>query len=483
LLAVGFSVKAGTDAIAVGVRPGKVLAPSASTADRGGMLTRVLARSTVFDGDDDDVLPVCTPDGWIVLVGLGAPADDCPARLRRIGGTLLQSLADTGIDHLDVMLDLGPADAAQVAYGMRLRSWRPDPRYRTKPDPDQAAPLASATMICADPGAAEAAYRPLGTRADAADFVRDLVVAPANRLTPAQFVQRLGQLTALGVTVEDIDLAATPMPLLQAVGRGSAEAPRLVTLSWPGRPARTAAPIVLVGKGITFDAGGLSIKAADEMEEMKGDMAGAAAVAGAIWAAAARSAAQPVVGVLALAENMPSGRACRPGDVVVGRAGLSVEIVDADAEGRLILADALSFAAERFRPALMIDLATLTGAVETALGDGRAGLFSNDDDLATRLLAAGEDEEERLWRLPLTDVYDSALKSDIADLRNCDWADDSPDALHAARFLEHFVPEGLPWAHLDIAGVTEAEEDGPLATKGPTAFGVRLLDRLVGGGE
>jgi leucyl aminopeptidase len=447
------------------------------------MLTRVLARSTVFDGDDDDVLPVCTPDGWIVLVGLGAPGDDCPARLRRIGGNLLQSLADTGIDHLDVVLDLGPVDTAQVAYGMRLRSWRPDPNYRSKPDPDQVASLASATMICADPGAAEAVYRPLAACADAADFVRDLVVAPANRLTPALFVERLGQLAALGVTVEDIDLTATPMPLLQAVGRGSAQAPRLVTLCWPGHPARTAAPIVLVGKGITFDAGGLSIKPADELEEMKGDMAGAAAVAGAIWAVAARAAAQPVVGVLALAENMPSGRASRPGDVVIGRAGLSVEVVDADAEGRLILADALSFAAERFHPALMIDLATLTGAVETALGDCRAGLFCNDDDLARRLLAAGEEEEERLWRLPLTDVYDSALKSDIADLRNCDWDDESPDALHAARFLEHFVPKGLPWAHLDIAGVTEAEEDGPLAAKGPTAFGVRLLDRLVGGAE
>jgi leucyl aminopeptidase len=234
----------------------------------------------------------------------------------------------------------------------------------------------------------------------------------------------------------------------------------------------------LVGKGVTFDSGGIGIKPAEDMEEMKGDMAGAAAVVGALYALAFRRAPVSVIGVLALAENMPSGRACRPGDVVVSHAGLTVEIVDTDAEGRLILADALSFAASRYQPRLIVDLATLTGAVEEALGRHRAGLFCADDALAARLIALGDEEEEPLWRLPLTEADDEALKSPVADLRNCGW-EDGPDASHAARFLQHFVPPAVAWAHLDIAGVSEIEEDGPLAAEGPTGFGVRLLDHLV----
>lgn len=478
---IGFTPVAGTDAIAVGVRPGGVLAPTAGRVDRGGMIARVLAGSRAFKGEEGDVLPVCTPDGWIVLVGLGDPDEDAADRFRRIGGSLYQELADAGISRLDVALDLSPAEAAEVAYGLALRSWRPPLRYRSKPDPDEVPTLDAVRMVSGDPDAARAAYEPLAARAAAAALVRDLVVAPGNELTPEGFLSRLRGLQDHGIGVEDVDPAAVPLPLLAAVGAGSAHPPKLVVLTWPGGEG---APVVLVGKGITFDAGGISIKPAEDLEEMKGDMAGAAAVAGALLAAALRKAPVALVGVLALAENMPSGRACRPGDVVVGHAGLSVEIVDTDAEGRLVLADALSYAAERFKPRMMIDLATLTGAVEEALGRHRAGLFTASDDLAGRLMAAGEAEEERLWRLPLTDVYDEAVRSPVADLRNCCWEEeDGPDALHAARFLAHFVPEGVPWAHIDIAGVAEADEDGPLAAEGPTGFGVRLLDRLVGDGR
>jgi leucyl aminopeptidase len=307
-------------------------------------------------------------------------------------------------------------------------------------------------------------------------FARDLVVAPGNVLTPPAFVEALGNIP--GVELEVIDPKKAGLNLLHAVGQGSGFAPALAVLRYRGAGKKDK-PAALVGKGITFDTGGIDIKPAKYMELMKGDMGGGAAVAGALMALAARKAPINAVGVIAIAENAVSGRATRPGDVVKGYGGLTVEIIDTDAEGRLALADALAYTADKLSPSKIIDLATLTGAVEIALGFERAGLFSTDDKLAGQLFAAGEAEDEKLWRLPLTDAYDDAIKSDIADLRNCTW-ERGPDHIHAARFLQHFVPKDIPWAHLDIAGMSEADEDGPLAAEGPTGFGVRLLDRVLG---
>ncbi|WP_158240754.1 leucyl aminopeptidase [Telmatospirillum siberiense] len=479
MLTIGFSATAGTGARAVGIRPDEELLPSARAADaETGVIGCVLAGKHHFGGDDDDVLPVCTPSGWLVLVGMGPEAGQDGRRLRRIGGNLFAELAESGIEHLDVVLDLSPAEAAELAYGMRLRAWRPPARYKSKVDPDEAWSFVSASIVTSDPAAASAHFARLAPCADGVALARDLVVAPANELTPSHFIERLELLREQGVTCDVFDPLEHDLGLLQAVGQGSIHRPRLAVLRWSGRRRRTS-PIALVGKGVTFDSGGLGIKPSEDMEEMKGDMAGAAAVVGALYALAARRAPVEVIGVLALTENMPSGSSCRPGDVVSSHAGLSVEIVDTDAEGRLILADALSFTASRYRPRQIIDLATLTGAVEVALGRHRAGLFCTDDVLAERLMAIGEAEDEPLWRLPLTEAYDEDLKSPVADLRNCGPDDDGPDALHAARFLQHFVPRAIPWAHLDIAGLSEAEEDGPLAAEGPTGFGVRLLDHLV----
>ncbi len=482
MLTIGFAAAAGGGAQAVGVRPDDVLLPAAEAADKAGLIRHVLAGRHRFAGDDDDVLPICTPSGWLVLVGMGPQAGQDGLRLRRIGGNLFAELAESGLDHLDVALDLSPGDAAELAYGMCLRAWRPPARYKSKIDPDEVWSLVSATVVTSDPKAAEACFAALSARAAGAALARDLVVAPGNELTPEHFVERLKALESLGVTCEICDPVSHGLGLLQAVGQGSVHLPCLVVLRWSGT-RHAAAPVALVGKGVTFDSGGIGLKPAEDMEEMKGDMAGAAAVVGTLYALAARRAAVNVIGVLALAENMPSGRSCRPGDVVTSHAGLTVEIIDTDAEGRLILADALSFAAIRYRPRLIVDLATLTGAVEVALGRHRAGLFCADDDLAMRMMAIGDAEDEPLWRLPLTAVYDDVLKSPVADLRNCEGdendGEEGPDALHAARFLQHFVPENIPWAHLDIAGMTEAEEDGPLAAEGPTGFGIRLLDRLV----
>ncbi|MCA1939739.1 MAG: leucyl aminopeptidase family protein, partial [Caenispirillum bisanense] len=263
------------------------------------------------------------------------------------------------------------------------------------------------------------------------------------------------------------------------VGRAAAEPPALVTLTWPGTGDGAAPPLALVGKGITFDTGGLCVKPAEGMERMKGDMGGAAAVLGTVHALASMQAACPVVGILAIAENAVGGSALRPGDVLRSAKGLTVEVIDTDAEGRLVLADALAHAAT-LRPRAVVDMATLTGSVVTALGRHMAGLFCADAALAAALRDLGDAVGEPLWPLPLTDAFDDDLKSDLADLLQCAPAGRFlPDALHAARFLQHFAPAGVPWAHLDIAGVAAADDDRPLSPKGATGFGVRLLTALA----
>jgi leucyl aminopeptidase len=428
-----------------------------------------------FKAEPEEVLPILTDQGWRVLVGMGERAALDDSALRRIGGNLFAEMAQAGIIHLGVGLDRSPEDTAQVAYGIFLRAWRTPAKYRKTPDPEEVWHLAEITMLCDAPDQAQACFARLESVGKAVHFARDLVVAPGNVLTPPAFVEALSSIP--GVEIEVIDPKKAGLNLLQAVGQGSVFKPALAVLRYLGAGKKDK-PAALVGKGITFDTGGIDIKPAKYMEMMKGDMGGGAAVAGALMALAARNAPVNVVGVVAIAENAVSGRASRPGDVVKSYSGLTVEIIDTDAEGRLVLADALAYAAKQFSPTKIIDLATLTGAVEIALGFERAGLFANNDALAGHLFLAGEAEDEKLWRLPLTDAYDHAIKSDIADLKNCSW-ERGPDHIHAARFLQHFVPDDIPWAHLDIAGLSEAAEDGPLAAEGPTGFGVRLLDRVL----
>ncbi|HWX47641.1 MAG TPA: leucyl aminopeptidase family protein [Roseomonas sp.] len=313
-------------------------------------------------------------------------------------------------------------------------------------------------------------------------LARRLTAAPANLLTPKAFARRLRRLERHGIAVQVLGrrrLRAAGFGALLAVGQGSANPPRLVVLRWRGRIA--APPLVLVGKGITFDTGGLSLKPAEGMEAMRTDMAGAAACAGAMLALALRSSPAPVAAVLPLAENAIGGSAYRPGDVITTLSGRTVEVVDTDAEGRLVLADALTYAVRAFRPEAVVDLATLTGAVITALGHHRAGLFGNDPPLAAALCAAGEAVEEPLWPLPVSEAHRRDLESDIADLRQCTTGRLQPDASHAAAFLGEFLGENPPaWAHLDMAGMVEEPADrlpGAAPTSG--GFGVRLLDALV----
>lgn len=422
----------------------------------------------------------------LLLLALGKPEGTRRLDLEEAGGALAQKLLALKVSRAHLAspagLELGapPAEVAlALATGCRLRGWR-FTKYQHERLDEPAAKLEE-LVLHLDGEAAEAAR----TRwpAEAARIAgvleaRELVSEPANVLDPPTFAQACKRLERLGVEVEILDrdrLEALGMRALLGVAQGSAKPPFVVVMRWRG--AVREKPLALVGKGVCFDTGGISIKPAQGMEEMKFDMAGAAAVVGTLHALAARKAAADVVGVVGLVENMPSGTAQRPGDVVRSMSGKTIEVVNTDAEGRLVLADVCWYTQDRFAPEAMIDLATLTGACIVALGHERAGLFASDDRLAERLFAAGEATGELLWRLPLGKAYEQHIKSDVADFKNVGRAREA-GATAGAVFIQQFT-NGVPWAHLDIAGTAWTSRDLPLCAKGATGFGVRLLDRFV----
>lgn len=335
-------------------------------------------------------------------------------------------------------------------------------------------------VAAADPVKAQKAYEPLSALADAIVFSRDLVSEPANILHPEEFAARAKALESLGLEVEVLGekaMAELGMGSLLGVGQGSVRESQLVVMKWTGAADKNAQPIAFVGKGVCFDTGGISIKPADGMEDMKWDMGGAAAVAGVMHALAGRKAKVNAVGILGLVENMPDGNAQRPGDVVTSMSGQTIEVINTDAEGRLVLADALWYCQQRFKPQFMIDLATLTGAIIISLGHDYAGLFSNNDGLSEKLLAAGQAERETLWRLPLPAAYEKQIESPIADMKNIGGR--PAGSITAGLFLQKFV-NGVPWAHLDIASVAwKKPSTDPTVPDGAAGFGVRLLNRLV----
>jgi leucyl aminopeptidase len=368
--------------------------------------------------------------------------------------------------------------AAHLALGAALRAYRFD-KYRTTEKPERKPSLKSLTIAGPGPAAARRAYTDGAATAEAVAFTRDLVSEPANTIYPETLAAAAAGLSSLGLDVEVLDeerMRSLGMGALLGVAQGSVRPPRLVVMRWNGGDDG-AAPLAFIGKGVTFDTGGISIKPAAGMGEMKWDMAGAGVVIGLMRLLAARAAKVNAVGVVGLVENMPSGSAMRPGDIVTSMSGQTIEVLNTDAEGRLVLADALWYCQDRFKPALMVDLATLTGAIIVALGHDHAGLFANDDALAERLAAAGKAVGEKLWRLPLDDAYNKAIDSDAADVKNIA-GDRAAGSIIGAQFVERFVNK-VPWAHLDIAGVAWSKKDAPTVPKGATAFGVRLLDRFV----
>jgi leucyl aminopeptidase len=437
------------------------------------------AAAARFAGEAGQVVEAARAPRLAVLgIGPGGRLD-----LERAGAAAARHFAATPHLLCDARA-LAPAAAAQLAAGVALGAWRFDAHRRREIAPR----LARLTLTVQDPGAARAAWEGAAAAVRGCLLARELVAEPANHLTTRRFAHRLERLAEHGIAVDVLGrrrLEREGFGGLLAVGRGSASPPRLAVLRWRG--SFDAPPIAFIGKGLVFDTGGLSIKPAEGMEGMRADMAGAAACAGAMLALALRRSPAPAVAVLALAENATGAASYRPADVLRMLSGHMVEVVDTDAEGRLALADALHFARTRFRPRAMLDLATLTGSVVTALGHHRAGLFGSDAALMGAVAAAGEAVGEPVWPLPIGEGHRADLASDIADLRQCvpaargegGWAARFlPDACHAAAFLREFAGAAA-WAHLDIAGVDTQAEAHALGPAGPTGFGVRLLDALV----
>ncbi len=443
----------------------------------GGTLTRAAAAAG-FTGKKAQTCVVLAPTealSRVVLIGLGKPADHTLRGMEEAGGVAAVSLArDT---QAALAVDGMPAShAAHAALGAQLRSYRFD-RYRTKEKADDKPKLATLQIMADDPDAAAAAWPALAAVAQGAALSRDLASEPPNVLHPTELADRCLPLRDLGVEVEVLgpaEMRTIGMHALLGVAMGSAQEPRVVVMRWNGGEPG-AAPACFVGKGVTFDTGGISIKPAPGMEDMKWDMAGAAAVIGLMSTLAGRRARANVVGVVGLTENMPSGTAQRPGDVVRSLSGQTIEVQNTDAEGRLVLADVIWYAQDRFSPAFTVDLATLTGAIIVSLGHEYAGMFSNDDTLATRLHAAGQATGEAVWRMPLGEAYDKLIRSDIADMKNIGGRPGG--AIIGAQFVQRFVRG--PWAHLDIAGTAWSSKDSATVPKGATAYGLRLLDRLV----
>ena len=482
--------KAFSGNVAMFVAADKQLLATALAADAkaGGALTRALGAGR-FTGAKNQTLTILGQSGDIarlMLLGVGKGRELDARTAEGLGGVVAASANAAGHTAVTVVVDpvkgsrLSPGQfAAHIALGVRLRNYRFS-KYKTKDKPEQKLSLEQLTIVVAGPAEARKTYALLEPTVDAVFFARDLVSEPANVLYPVEFARRAKELTRLGVKVEvlgEAEMKKLGMNVLLAVGQGSERESQLLIMRWMNGP-KNQAPVALIGKGVTFDTGGISLKPAGGMEDMKWDMGGAGAVTGAMRLIAGRKAKANVVAVCALVENMPDGNATRPGDVVKSMSGQTVEVINTDAEGRLILCDAMWYAQEKFKPQAMVELSTLTGAIIVSLGHERAGLFSNNTQLSTRLRVAGSQIGEKLWRMPLGPKYDKLIDSEIADMKNVSNGRDG-GSITAAQFLQRFVQDGVAWAHLDIAGVAWSTKGDDTTPKGATAYGVRLLDRLI----
>jgi leucyl aminopeptidase len=450
-------------------------------------LIRTAAKASNFRGAQRTALDILAPAGLdasrLVVVGGALGKDNAALDFVMLGGFVFGKV--TGAQKVDIAFEapVGTWDgtaAADFALGLRLRAYRFD-KYKTrKKDPEEENPQAPEFVIgSGHPAAARAASHERFAVAEGVELARNLVNEPPNVLFPAEFADRVKALDKLGVEVSVLDekaMGKLGMNALLGVGRGSSRDSRLVTMRWNGARSKRAKPIVIVGKGVCFDSGGISIKPSSGMEDMKGDMGGAACVVGLLDTLAMRKAKANVVGVIGLVENMPDGDAMRPGDILTSMSGQTIEIINTDAEGRLVLADALWYAQETFSPRAIIDLATLTGAIMVALGQELAGLFSNNDELAQRLIAAGDATGEKVWRMPLGQAYDKLIDSKFADMKNTGGRHGG--SITAAQFLQRFIKD-TPWAHLDVAGTAMGSPSSDINPSWGSGWGVRLLNRLI----
>lgn len=477
-------------ALVIGLGESLSLGTNAAALDKkaGGAISRAI-KAAKFEGKPGQIAQVLGTDGLtcdrIVVVGLGDEKKLSERAYRKAGGHACTALKEAKVTAAEVQLDAAKTSklnlsqaAAHFAYGLRLCAYE-FIKYQTKRKEELASKLAAVSFIVKDEKTARTTYEPLSKIADGVDLTRDVVTEPGNVIYPESYAKECKKLEKLGVKVEvlgEAQMKKLGMGSLLGVGQGSEKESKLVVMQWLGGK-KSDKPVAFVGKGVTFDTGGISIKPSANMGDMKYDMGGSGTVVGLMAALAGRKAKANVIGVVGLVENMPDGNAIRPGDVLTSMSGQTIEVLNTDAEGRLVLADALWYTQDRFKPQFMVDLATLTGAIVITLGDTRAGLFSNNDELCAKLAKAADIVDEKLWRLPLGDEYDKQINSDIADMQNIG-RERQAGSITAAQFLQRFVND-VPWAHLDIAGVAwqgKGNEGGP---KGATAYGVRLLNELV----
>ncbi len=467
------------DTLKFGPATAKVLGGTVNAVKRA-------ASSNQFKAKTGATLDILAPEGLkagrLLVVGVGKLASLKDGEFIKLGGKVAAKIS-AGTEDVTILAELPSgamkgSQAASIAAGVRLRAYRFTRYKTTKKDGDNAPLRAQFSIAVADVAAARKAFAPENQVVDGVLVARELVNEPPNVLFPAEFARRATQLRKLGVKVEVLDVKAMTklgMGALLGVSQGSEHDGRTVIMRWNGDKAGEQ-PIAFVGKGVCFDTGGISIKPAGSMEDMKGDMGGAACVVGLMHALAARKAKVNVVGAIGLVENMPDGNAQRPGDIVTSMSGQTIEIINTDAEGRLVLADVLWYVAKKHKPKFMVDLATLTGAIMVALGIDYAGMFSNDDMLAERLTAAGQETGERVWRMPLGPEYDKQIDSQFADMKNTGTRNGG--SITAAQFLQRFV-DGTPWAHLDIAGTAMGVPASDLNRSWGSGYGVRLLNQLV----
>ncbi len=475
-------------AVAVGVSDGGKLGKTAQAVDRatGGALSAAM-KAAKFNGESGKTVSVYAPPRSkltrVVAIGLGKAKDLTAQSVEEAGGSVYDALSKD--PRATVVVDVikgaqvDAADmAAALASGVVLKSYRFD-KYRTKEKPAQKPKLKSIAITTSAAAGARAAYKELEAVNEGVFLTRDLVSEPANVLNPKSFSAIARKLAGGSLKAKVLgrkEMEKLGMGALLGVAQGSVNEPQMVVFEWNGG-RKNDPTLAFVGKGVCFDSGGISLKPGQGMWDMKWDMGGAGVVTGLMKALSGRNAKANVVGVIGLVENMPDGAAQRPGDVVTSADGQTIEVLNTDAEGRLVLADALWYVQEHFEPALVIDLATLTGAIIVALAEHYAGLFANDEDLASQLAEAGQVVKERLWRMPMGPEYDKLINSPIADMKNLGGR--YAGSTTAAQFLGRFINKGMPWAHLDIAGVTWAESARALVPKGGTGYGVRLLNRFV----
>ena len=471
-------------------KKGNELTSSAKAYDEktGGAISRAIEASR-FEGGAGEKLDILAPSGVdlnrIVVVGLGDVTKLTPRKLEEIAGPLMAAYQASGETTLTVCVDNieglsfdMPRAAAHFASGLRLRAYRFD-KYRTKEKAKKKPSITDCVIAVEASKEAEELFTSMDAVMDGVYMTRDLISEPANVLHPESFAEIIEGLEDDGVKVTVLgekELEKIGMGALLGVGQGSVRESQVVIMEWKGG-AKDEAPVAFVGKGVTFDTGGISLKPGAGMDEMKWDMGGSGIVVGAMRALARRKAKANVVAAVGLVENMPSGNAQRPGDVVTSLSGQTIEILNTDAEGRLVLADVLWYTQDVYKPKVMIDLATLTGAMIIALGQNQyAGYFTPDEEVSAALFKAGDDTGDKVWRFPLTPEYDAMINSPIADVKNL--GERGAGSITAAQFLKRFT-NGVPWAHIDVAGVVWDTKGGKLWDKGATGYGVRLLDRYV----